>query len=146
MKPQDIIGPWNLLAMEATSQDGAVMHPFGESPTGMILYDPSGYMFYIAMRSDRGNFESGDVLGGTPEEKVAAFESFDAYNGTYEVNIDDQIITHTVEASRTPNWKGTKQVRHFRLSGNKLIIETPPILAQASRWVIQVIFERPDSS
>jgi hypothetical protein len=145
MNRQDILGPWKLLALKATSKEGRVMYPFGESPTGMILYDPSGYMFYIAMRSDRGNFESGDVLGGTAEEKLAAFESFDAYNGTYEVNFDDKTITHTVEASRTPNWKGTDQVRHFRLSGDRLIIETPAIQAQGSEWVIEVIFERPYS-
>ncbi len=146
MNQQDILGPWNLLALEAINEDGKVMHPFGDSPTGMILYDPSGFMFYIAMRSDRANFDSGDVLGGTPEEKLAAFESFDAYSGTYEVSFDEQIIIHTVTASRSPNWKGTKQVRHFQLSGKRLKIETPPIKAQGSEWVIQVIFERPGFS
>jgi len=146
MKQQDILGPWNLLALKATNKDGATMYPFGDSPTGMIFYDPGGYMFYIAMRSDRGNFHSGDILSATPEEKLAAFESFDAYTGTYEVDLDQQTIIHTVKASRTPNWTGTNQVRYFRLSGNSLIVETPPIQALGSEWVIQVIFERPGIS
>jgi hypothetical protein len=146
MEKDDILGSWRLISLVATNKDGGKFLPFGDSPTGMIMYEPGGYMFYIAMRSERGKFESGDVLGGTAEEKIAAFDSFDAYNGTYEVNLEEQVIIHTVEASRSPDWSGTKQVRHFRLEGTRLVIETPPIQTRGSEWVIQVVFERLNGS
>ena len=72
MNRQDILGPWKLISMEATNPEGDVFHPFGETPSGMIMNDSSGYMSYTAMRSDRPRFASGDLSGGTPEEIKAA--------------------------------------------------------------------------
>ena len=116
MKRQDILGPWKLVSMKATNPENDVYYPFGERPSGMIMYDASGYMSYTAMRAHRPKFASGDLAGGTPEEVKAAFEGFDAYCGTYELNLEDRIITHRVETSRFPNWEGSKQVRYFQIA------------------------------
>ena len=52
------------------------------------MYDSSGFMPYTAVRSGRPKFVLGDLAGGTPEEIRAAFEGFDAYCGTYELNLE----------------------------------------------------------
>lgn len=144
MNRQAILGPWLLMNMVMTNQDGGVFYPFGESPTGMIMYDASGYMSYTAMRSGRAKFASGDLAGGTPEEKKAAFEGFDAYFGTYDLDLEERVIIHHVEASKFPNWEGSEQLRYFRVSANQLIIDTPPIQFQDKDWVFQVTFVRPE--
>jgi hypothetical protein len=46
MNRQDILGPRKLISMEATILEGEVFYPFGETPSGMIMYDSSGYMSY----------------------------------------------------------------------------------------------------
>ena len=48
MGSPEIIGPWKLLLMEATDPEGEVFYPFGENPSGMIMYDSSGYMSYTS--------------------------------------------------------------------------------------------------
>ena len=144
MNRQDVFGPWKLVSMEAANQEGELLYPFGESPSGMILYDPSGFMSYTAMRAERPKFASGDLAGGTPEEIMAAFTGFDAYCGTYELDLEEGAITHHVETSKFPNWEGSEQVRYFQVSGTRLIIETPPIQIRDSEWVIQVVFARPE--
>jgi hypothetical protein len=144
MNRQDILGPWKLISMEATNHEGDVFYPFGETPSGMIMYDSSGYMSYTAMRSGRPKFVSGDLAGGTPEEIKAAFDGFDAYCGTYELNLEGGIITHYVETSKFPNWEGSEQVRFFQVSGTRLRIDTPPIEVRGTEWVIQVTFARPE--
>jgi len=145
MKPHDIFGPWKLVSMEATNHKGEVLYPFGETPSGMILYDSSGYMSYTAMRSDRPKFASGDLAGGTAEEIKAAFEGFDAYCGTYVLNLEEGFITHTISTSRFPNWEGSEQKRFFQFSETQLIINSPPIQIHGTEWVIQVIFTRPEA-
>ena len=144
MNRQDILGPWKLISMAATSHEGEVNYPFGQTPSGMIMYDSSGYMSYTAMRPGRPKFVSGDLAGGTPEEIKAAFDGFDAYCGTYELILEEGVVTHHIETSRFPNWEGSDQVRFFQLSGNRLIIDTPPIPFRGTKWVIHVVFERPE--
>jgi hypothetical protein len=144
MNRQDILGPWQLISMEATSHEGGVFYPFGETPSGMIMYDSSGYMSYTAMRAGRPKSVSGDLYGGTPEEMKAAFEGFDAYCGTYELVLEEGVVTHRIETCRFPNWEGSDQVRFFQLSGNRLIIDTPPFQFRDTEWVVHVIFERPE--
>lgn len=130
--------------MEATNPEGDVFYPFGETPSGMIMYDASGYMSYTAMRAGRPKFVSGDLFGGTVDEVKAAFEGFDAYYGTYVLDLEERIITHHVEASRFPNWEGSKQVRFFQVMENRLLIDTPPIPFRDSEWVVRVVFARPE--
>lgn len=144
MDRQAILGPWLLVKMVATNEDGEVIYPFGESPAGMIMYDASGYMSYTAMRSGRPKFASGDLAGGTPEEKKTAFEGFDAYCGTYDLDLEERVIIHHVETSKFPNWEGSEQLRYFRVSENQLIVDAPAIHIQDKEWVIQVTFARPE--
>jgi hypothetical protein len=144
MKREDILGPWKLVFMEATSGEDKALYPFGETPSGMILYDASGYMSYTAMRPERPRFASGDPAGGTLEEVRAAFEGFDAYCGTYELDLEAGVVTHHIETSRFPNWEGSDQVRHFKISGNRLVIHTDPMYFEGSEWVLRVVFERPE--
>ena len=144
MNRQAIFGPWLLMKMEMRNKEGGIFYPFGESPSGMILYDASGYMSYTAMRSGRSKFASGDLAGGTPEEKKAAFEGFDAYCGTYDLDLEERVIIHHVKTSKFPNWEGSEQLRYFRITENQLLIDTPPIQFQDKDWVFQVTFVRPE--
>ena len=59
----------------------------------------------------------------SPEEKIALFDSFFAYVGSYEV-LADRVI-HTLDGSWNELWTGTKQTRLLSFSGENLIYSTP---------------------
>jgi hypothetical protein len=138
---QQLVGAWKFLSMKAKTPDGKVIHPYGEKLYGMLVYAASGHMSFLAMRPDRPQFASDDPFEGTPEEIQKAFEGFDAYCGTYEVDEEKGTITHHVEASRLPGWVGTDQVRHFRFEGNRLIL-TASFPVKGEMWDLEAVLER----
>jgi hypothetical protein len=113
MQRVNVVGTWNLISAKAQNPNDDVIHLYGEDPSGMLMYDAKGHMFAVLIRPGRSRFVSGDPLGGTSEEIKEAFEGFDAYCGTYEVNTEKRTITHHVTASRFPNWEGTDPLRYF---------------------------------
>lgn len=96
----------------------------------------------ILMRQGRSIFASGDPLRGSAAEIQEAVEGFDAYGGTYEVDMKKGAVTHPIEVGRFPNWEGTAQVRYFKLMGDQLSLSTPPIPALDQEWVLDVVWER----
>ncbi len=142
MDELSVVGRWKLISINAENPDGDVRYPYGEDPFGMLMYDADGYMSLLIMRRNRSKFASGDMLGGTPEEIKEAFEKFEAYCGTYEVDEEKSIITHHIEGARFPNWEGTDQQRFFELSDDRLVINSVPIPARGTEWVVSLIWDR----
>jgi len=66
------------------------------------------------------------MLGGTIEEKAAAAETFQSYNGAYQLGGDR--VVHHVEVSSFPNWVGTDQVRIVHLAGDELSLSSLPLV------------------
>jgi hypothetical protein len=135
MKTQ-LVGRWALVSCRMETDNGTITYPFGEHPVGLLIFDDGGHIAWSMMRAGRPNFASPDPLGGTEREKAAAFSSYFSYNGTYAVHTD--FLQITVTNSLFPNWTGTVQKRHFRLNGDQLHIETPPM--NVSGHVVTVLF------
>jgi Lipocalin-like domain len=78
------------------------------------------------------------VRGGSEAARAAAYSSYFAYCGTYEVSGDT--IVHRVAMSLLPNWVGSSQTRYFEVNGDDLLLRTPPIeiggmsLVNEFRW------------
>jgi hypothetical protein len=138
---EQLVGAWKFMSMTAKKPNGEVVHPYGEDLYGMLVYTASGHMSFLGMRRDRPQFASDDPFDGTPEEIQTAFEGFDAYCGTYEVDMDKGTITHHVDASRLPGWVGTDQVRHFRFSDDRLIL-TASFPVKGEMWDLEAVLER----
>ena len=82
MATNPLIGTWRLISYEARTGDGAVSYPLGKNPSGFILYSEDGYMS-VTMSANRTNYASSDLTAGTPEEKLAAAETYLSYSGRY---------------------------------------------------------------
>jgi hypothetical protein len=120
-------GAWRLKSAEYRTLQGApVDSPWGGQPTGIIMYDNAGNMSAQLGRSERARFAGNDSLRGSPEEIKAAFESYVAYWGRYEVDASAGTVTHRVSQSLFPNWTGGQQVRYFKFEDGRLILSTPP--------------------
>jgi len=116
------VGAWKLVSVQGEDP----VFPLGyDHPSGMIIYDASGWMSgQIAVKDDRKPFASG-LKSGTVEEKAAAFDSYFGYYGTYTVDSEKKTVTHHVVNHSWPGRRGVDNVRWFEFDGNDRLILMP---------------------
>ena len=141
MQNINLVGTWKLISTIGQSPNENPIYPYGENPFGRLMYDNNGNVSVFIMRRGRSKFVSSDYAGGTAEEIKEAFEGLSAYCGTYEIDEDKGIVTHHIEGDRFPNWEGTDQLRFFKLSGNQLTLNTPPVLTWGKEWIFSLIWK-----
>lgn len=138
-----LVGSWKLQRWVSVGDDGSVALPFGEHPEGILVYAPDGTMITTLAPADRPPLSSLDpITGGSPDERLLAAETFVAYSGRF---VDDGTdVTHIVEMSLYPNWVGTRQLRHVRLSddGHELELSTDPFTLAGRRSVQRLTWVR----
>jgi len=142
---EQMIGTWELVSWTWTFDEDGRVEPertFGQDAFGRIIYSADGYMCAALMKRNRPNFTSKDLRGGTNEEKLAAFETYIAYCGKFEVSEDDRSVVHTVDTSLYPNWTGSLQKRYVDLSGGKLTLTTPKFLIKGEQAVGILTWQR----
>lgn len=139
-----LVGAWKLVTFEFRKKDGSVIYPFGEKARGSIIYTEAGRYSAQLMRLDRPKFVSGDQMQGTAEEMEASYKGCISYFGTYEIQPEDGLLVHYVEASIFPNMEGSRQKRFFELSGKRLQLKTPPIRVGGERAVGVLLWEKVD--
>lgn len=120
-----LIGAWKLVSYVEKPVDGsAPFYPFGETPQGIIMYTPDGFMSAQLCSPDRTRFASGDWFKGTPEEYEAEASSYIAYTGPFIVDEEKQTLTHSMFISLFPDWTGQTQPRVVRIEGDLLNLST----------------------
>jgi len=140
MAENPFIGTWRLVSFEIRRADGQVRYPLGQDAAGYIIYNEDGYVSVAIMSPNRPKFASGDIFGGTTEEKVAAADIYISYCGRYEIQ-EDKVI-HRIEVSFFPNWIGADQERIFDLDGERLSLSTPPFLIGGVQQTAHMVWER----
>ena len=120
--PQDIVGTWMLVAYEDHPDGGPTEYPYGPTPAGLLIYDATGHMAIQIMKTPHPKVASGDDENVSPAEKVALFDAYTAYFGSYSVDWKTQIVTHRVEGDICDVYVGTAQKRHFELHGDRLTL------------------------
>ncbi len=135
---EDFIGTWRLVSVDAGREDGSLNRK-GSRP-GYIIYSADGYMSVAFMKESRSEFASGDIRGGTVEEKVEALNGYISYSGRYEVAGDR--VYHNIEVSLFPNWIGEKQERYYKFEGDTLILSTPLQLVGGMMLSSHLVWER----
>jgi hypothetical protein len=136
-----IIGSWKLLSWTFQNEAGETQHYLGENPVGILMYDQWGMMNAQLMKSNRTNFASDAINGGSPEEMSHAFGTYLAYFGRYYEQAPGE-IAHIVTGSLFPNWLGNKEVRYGKIEGDLLILSTPPIPVQGRETVFHIRWQR----
>jgi len=117
-------GSWRLSAWRRIDAQGAVTYPLGPDATGLLVYTADGHMIVQMASANRPALAISDPLGGKAQDRAAAYSTFLAYFGRYEV--EGQSIIHHVEACLYPNWSNTEQERSFICDGTHLVLRTPP--------------------
>ncbi|WP_211274029.1 lipocalin-like domain-containing protein [Neoasaia chiangmaiensis] len=120
-----LIGSWMLKSyVETDVKTGARHHPLGQSPLGIILYTPDGYMSVQLQARDRDPFLTDDMYRGTAAEYFAAGRSYLAYSGRFFIDEGKGRLSHEMAVSLFPNWFGQTQIRLVELRDNRLHLAT----------------------
>jgi hypothetical protein len=128
--------------MTLMGEDGARSRTFGESPSGLLVYSPEGFMSAQIMRAGRVPFAEADRLRGSDPEVRAAFEGYIAYAGTFDVDELSGVVVHRVTISLLPNWIGTEQVRRYELSGDALTLRPLPYRIAGKTRTAELTWQR----
>jgi hypothetical protein len=98
----------------------------GLHPTGLIIYQPNGYMAVQIMGDPRPTFAQLATTTRPPYDEFRnAFFGYYAYWGTYTINEANNTVVHDVQGSERPGEVGRKYTRSISIDGTKLIITTP---------------------
>ncbi|MBV9262676.1 MAG: lipocalin-like domain-containing protein [Candidatus Eremiobacteraeota bacterium] len=71
------------------------------------------------------------------KEKIAAWNGYFCYFGTYTVDEQEQTVTHHVAGSLFPNYVGTEQIRRCSIRGNRL-----SLTAEAPWGHVELVWEK----
>ena len=111
-----LVGVYKVISLTA-EVDGSPPHEiFGKAPRGFAMFTPSRVTFLITAE--------GRKFGKAVEDRAALWDTLAAYSGTYELQGSKFVVSVDVCANEI--WNGTKQVRNWRLDGNRLTITTQP--------------------
>ena len=139
-------GAWRLISTEFRAEDGSLGEsPYGTDSQGLLMYNAQGSMSAQLGQAHRTPFAMADRKAGSPEELRAAFESYQAYCGSYTVDEGEHVVTHTVALSLLPNWVGTEQRRHYEFTDGKLILRTPPMTIGGKSLTGELVWEKIES-
>ena len=119
-----LLGTWHLERFEAVRDDGRAFLPFGTSVSGTLVYLADGQMVVAYGRQDRPIPQQPN--SPTPVELAQMLGGFDAYWGSFEVDVARGQITHHVKGAFEPRVADTDRVRSVLLNGDTLVLSGPP--------------------
>ena len=135
-----LVGTWRLVSIADTMKDDSVQPPeqLGSHPIGFVMYAADGSMCANIMNPDRPAWK--DAANPTNEEKIAYYDTFIAYCGTFKLDAERSVVTHFPVVAWTPAYVGSKQERPFKIEGNRLTITVENPLPLVTKRVL--VWER----
>ncbi len=123
-----LFGVWRLVSTEQRMADGTCRSSpkFGPTGVGFLFYSYPNRMCAMLVDPRRAHWKSKDEP--TEEELRTTFDHFNAYCGTFEVNIQESFLVHHIEIGMVPNEIGESAKRHFKFVGDQLELRPAPPL------------------
>ena len=106
----ELVGTFELVALESRRSDGQLTRPYGEHPIGLFMFDADGRYSVQLTDPDR------------PPDQWNYVATF----GTYVVADVDRTFTLTPHGAADPRLIGTEVLRHVTLDGELATFHTPP--------------------
>ena len=134
-----LIGTWKQLSGTMVEEGGAEKANLSSAPNGFVNFSADGRLILLSTDSARKK-PAGEVP--TAVEAEALYRSMIAYAGTYE--IEGNKVTYHLEATWNESWTGSKQVRFWKVEGDRLTVTTPEIVnpLTGKRSVFKLTFRK----
>jgi Lipocalin-like domain len=117
-----LVGVWKLVSYTVEQEGQEDGLPFGGEPEGFLIYTPEGFVSAQLMKPGRSLFQGHDWQGGTADEYQQAGSGYIAYCGSYEVDQENETVTHTPAVALVPNLILKPQLRSITLVGERLTL------------------------
>jgi hypothetical protein len=139
---EQLIGTWTLVSVDNIYPDSSRVHPYGENPKGMLVFDNrSNYAIQI-YKAIRPKIASGDKNICTPEESKALIQGSNAHFGKYTVDEAKHTITFKVNHASFPNWEGIDQERTYIYTANRISYVVTHTTQGGKAVVAEVVWKR----
>jgi hypothetical protein len=134
-----LVGVWKYTSQSTKEvATGKINHPFGENPTGHIVYTKGGHAVFVLAGDNR---KAPAAAVATDAERINLFNTIAAASGTYKVEGNTIIVTYAASWNQT--WTGITQKRQFEIVGNKLTVTSAPTKDLAGQDIVFVVtYER----
>ncbi len=116
-----IVGAWRLVHLVEDGPDGQRRYPFGEDALGCIMYSETGVMAVQIARRVRAG-----VAEGRPD--------YLAYFGRYELDTENRLVHHLLEAQVRPGDYPDDLVRSYEFYDDKLSLKSRDGLDREILW------------
>lgn len=144
-KTAQLLGTWKLVSIEETiAGKTRTSTLYGAHPVGFIMYQPDGHMCAELSSGEPPAWR--DPAKATDAQKIAYYESFIAYCGTFKLDSKTSTLYHFPTVAWTPSYVGSTQPRPFRLEGDKLIITATKGLPDPKMEKLTLVWQRAKSS
>ena len=139
---EQFIGTWALVSVDNIYPDSSRVHPYGENPKGMLIFDERLNYAIQIYKAVRPKIVSGDKNICTPEESKALIQGSNAHFGKYKVDEVKHTITFKIEHASFPNWEGAEQERTYIYTGNELKYVVTNTTQGGKTVVAEVVWRR----
>ena len=118
------VGTWTLARVERYDQTGAPLPDFVHAHIGHgerlgYLMSDGERMGIVVQQEGRAPIAGG---GPTPDEALAAVDSYTAYFGPFSVKAADGYVSHQVTGSLNPRRTGGETLPFYEFSANQLVL------------------------
>jgi len=117
-KPNPLIGMWILVKYVDTPENSEPVFSYGREPIGHFIFTADGHVAFSVMRNPPNIADPTPDLD--PDACIPVW--YCAYFGTYEVDVRTGVWVTHVQGSNSPGFLNTDQPRHFKISGDTLVI------------------------
>jgi hypothetical protein len=117
-----LVGVWKLVSYTVEQEEHENILPFGREPEGFLIYTADGFVSAQLMKPGRSFFQGHEWQGGTADEYQQAGSGYIAYCGSYEVDEENETVTHRPSIALVPNLIHEPQLRLFTLGGERLTL------------------------
>lgn len=124
LSSQALLGAWRLVKVETIRADGSRYSRFGPVD-GTIAYTPSGDVVVAWGKAGRSPYADPE-LPSAAEVQGAVEDFFNAYFGTFELDVARRQVRHTLRGQLAPGRTGQVLVRDVDYRGDTLVLIQPP--------------------
>lgn len=117
---EQLRGTWTLVSVDNIYPDGSRVHPYGETPAGMLVFDAQDNYAIQILKTMRPKIVSGDKNKCTPEENAMMVQGSNSHFGKYHADEANKTITFNIAYASFPNWEGTIQKRSYIYTGKEI--------------------------
>jgi len=140
---EQLLGAWRLTSITRFTPQGPASDPFyGDHCSGLLIYDPAGWMSVQIAGENRPRMPTPEARAPgksrTAERETALFDSYYAYVGTWTYDAVRGTVEHTITSSLYPDEQGVRYSQEVRIRGSQMIFTTRSHGAQGETRQVKI--------